>query len=239
MKAVNNLTTTNPKQLLNEGKVWLSIWELKRAENLFVACYCLFSALEFYLKAYLVLRNNVYKDTEKLKFDIGHDFGKLFEKIAMTGKDKFTKEINAQINKYELRTISLDRLKYPEDRKMWLIERGFEKGEHTLGNILSTIDREVTENFDKWLNDAYPKQIELSAMTQIGFEGKLEETDLSALSGICSKCFPANIILFEKYNFPWDKDIVPPKICTKCGQLFNPNGMRQKHDSEEGQNSSI
>lgn len=237
MKAVNNLTTTNPSQLLEEGKTWLSMWELKKDENLFIASYCLFTALEFYLKAYLVLKDNTYRDTKKLRDDIGHKFGKLFDKIAALGKNKFTQKINTQINKYELRTISLDRLKYPEDRKMWLIERGFEKGEHTLGDILSAIDREVEENLDKWLNDTYPKHTEYSAMTLIGFKGKIEELGLKALSDLCSKCFPSHIILFEKYNFPWDKDVIPPRTCTKCARLFNPNGMRQKHDSEEGQGS--
>lgn len=228
MKAVNNLKTTNPQQLLEEGKVWLSIWELKKAENLFVAGYCLFTALEFYLKAYLVLKNNAYKDTEKLKLDIGHSFEKLFEKIVILGKNKFTEEINDQINKYELRIISIDRLKYPEDRKMWLIERGFEKGEHTLENIFNTIEKEITANFDKWLNKSYPKQIERTVMTQIDFKGDPEKIDFDLLSGICSKCFPDDITLSEHYNFPWDKDPIPPRICTKCSELFNPKGMRRR-----------
>jgi len=226
MKPINNLNTTTPLDLLNVGKTWLSIWESKKDENLFIAIYCLFTAFEFYLKAYLVFKNNVYKDTRKLKLDIGHNFGNLFEKIIVSEKNKFTDEIKTQINKYELRTINMDRLKYPEDGKMWSLERGFEKGEHTLENIFKTIDNEITVNSDKWLNDTYPKQIELSATIQIGFEGKPEEIDLKSLSNLCSKCFPANIILFENYNYPWRKDTIPPRICAKCSNLFDPNGMR-------------
>ena len=235
MKPINDLNTTTPLDLLNEGKTWLSIWELKKNENLFIAIYCLFTAFEFYLKAHLVFKNSEYKNTEKLKI-LGHNFNTLFEKITAIKNDKennkFTKEIKQQIDKYELWTIEIDRLKYPEDRRMWTIEQGFEKREHTLVDILRKIDEEITSNKDKWLNDTYPKKVELSAMIQTGFEGNPEEIDLQSLSNICSKCFPVNIILFEKYNFPWDKDKIPYKNCIKCKDFFDPNLMRQNMSEE-------
>jgi len=226
MKPINNLNTTTPLDLLNVGKTWLSIWESKKDENLFIAIYCLFTAFEFYLKAYLVFKNNVYKDTRKLKLDIGHNFGNLFEKIIISKKNKFTDEIKTQINKYELRTINMDRLKYPEDGKMWSLERGFEKGEHTLENIFKTIDNEITINSDQWLIRTYPKKTEVSAITYIGYKGKLKEIDLGKLSNTCSDCLPPKITVFEEYNYPWHKELIPPRTCMLCKNLFDPKGMR-------------
>ncbi len=63
-----------PLQLLREGKVWLEIWEntSKKTTSLLPATYCLFTALELYLKAYLVLENSEYADVKKLK-KLGHN----------------------------------------------------------------------------------------------------------------------------------------------------------------------
>ena len=227
MKPINNLKATNPLQLLNEGRDWLSIYESKKDNNIFIAIYCLFTAFEFYLKAYLVLKDSTYKDTDKLK-SIRHNFGDLFEKIVILEKNKFTNEINFQIDKYSLRNISLDRLKYPEDAKMWSVERGLEKGEHTLKNIFKDIDIEITAKSDIWLNSTYPKSIQIIATIQIGFEGNPEQIDLKSLSNVCSNCLPYSIIISENYNFPWGDETIPSRICERCDDLFNPTSMRQK-----------
>lgn len=232
MKPVNNLNKTTPLQLLREGKTWLSIWESKRDENLFIALYCLLTALEFYLKAYLVFKDSAYKDTQKLK-GLGHNFNTIFEKIIAVKSNKFTNEIKSQLSKYDLWAIEIDRLKYPEDRRMWMTERGLEKGDHTMGDIFKTIDDEITANIDTWLNKVYPKKIELGAMTQIDYEGDLEKADLKSLSDLCSNCLPLHIILFEHYNYPWDDELLPPRICVQCNNLFDPKEVRRNTTSEE------
>ncbi len=227
MKLVNSFKKTNPSQLLREGKTWLSVWEntKDKSESFLPIIYCLFTALEFYMKAYLVLKDSEYSDTSKLK-DLGHNFGNIYDKIIASERNNLTKEINSQINKYELRNIALDRLKYPDVGGMWLLSRGLEKKEHTLVNIFQEIDKEITSNFDDWLIATYPKETQIGAMTQIGYEGNLEEIDLKTFSNTCSECLPANIIIFEDYNYPWGDELISDRNCVSCEKLFNPKGMR-------------
>ena len=225
MKPINNLETTTPLQLLEVGKTWLSMWESKKDENIFIAIYCLFTAFEFYLKAYLVFKNNIYADTKKLK-SIGHNFGTLFEKIVILEKNKVTEEIKKQIDKYELRTINMDRLKYPEDGQMWSIERGFEKGEHTIENIFKTIDSEITANADKWLSNTYPKKTRVSVITYLGYKGKIKEIDLKKLAHTCTNCLPPKITISEDYDYHWRDELIPLRTCILCKSLFSPKGLR-------------
>jgi len=228
MKKFGGMGKITPIQLLNEGKNWLKMWESASVEasTLLPATYCLFTALELYMKAYLIFKNSEYADVEKLKNKLGHRFKNIYEKIVASGGNSLTDEIGLQIKKYELEDIQLDRLKYPENGCVWSLNRGLEKGEHTLSNIFKTIDVEITNGFDQWLISTYPKQTEVSAMIQIGYEGNPEEIDLMALSNICSKCLPPNLIIFEYYDYYWKEEKIPPRICSLCNDLFDPNGMR-------------
>ena len=227
MKSIGGNNVTTPVGLLEEGKVWLEIWRNipKEVRYLCPATYCLLTALELHMKAYLVLKNNTYADIKKLK-KIGHSFKHIYQEIVASGKNKLTNEINTQIKKYELEDIALDKLKYPEDGRMWSLSRGFEKGEHTLDIIFQDIDREITTNFDKWLNTTYPKRIEISATIQMGYKGNPKKVNLKSLSNTCSECLPANIFIFENYSYPWRNDQVPFRVCKRCKKHFNPNGMR-------------
>ena len=63
MKSYGGGGKITPLQLLNEGKSWLLIWENtpKETVSLLPATYCLFTALELYMKAYLVYKNAGYR----------------------------------------------------------------------------------------------------------------------------------------------------------------------------------
>jgi hypothetical protein len=228
MKSFGDLKKTTPLALLHEGTVWLSIWEntSKEAPSLLPATYCLFTALELYMKAYLVLKNNKYADTTKLKKELRHNFGTIYEKIVALEENNLTREINTQINKYELRNINLDGLKYPQSGRVWTLDRGLEQGQHTLKEIFQKIDSEITANFDQWLKTTYPKKTEISAMVQIGYSGNPKKINLETLSNTCSECLPANIIVLESYNYPWNQELILIRICRLCKKIFDPNGTR-------------
>jgi HEPN domain-containing protein len=227
MKSIGGNNKTTPMQLLHEGQVWLAIWENtpEEAKNLRPATYCLFTSLELYMKAYLVLRNSAYADTKKLK-KLGHNFKHIYQEIVKSKTNKLTREINTQINKYELREIALDQLKYPESGRVWLLDHGIEKKQHTLSDIFKDIENEISTNFDQWLNNTYPKQTEISVLTQIGYKGNPKKINLKRLSNTCSECLPSKIIILENYNYPWSQNLIPLKTCIRCKKWFNPNGMR-------------
>jgi hypothetical protein len=228
MKKHGGIGKITPVELLNEGKNWLKMWESASGEikTLLPATYCLFTALELHMKAYLVLRNNEYSDVEKLKNDLKHKFKIIYEKLVASGTNSLINEIGIEIKKYELEDIKLDTLKYPENGQAWSLNHGIEKGEHTLVNIFKKIDSEITSNFDQWLITTYPKQTEVSAMVQIGYKGNPEDIDLKKLSNTCSQCLPSDLIIFEDYNYYWRQERIPPRTCLLCKNLFDPNGMR-------------
>ncbi|MFZ2310690.1 MAG: hypothetical protein WAW11_04040 [Patescibacteria group bacterium] len=227
MKEFGGIGKITPLQLLNEGRTWLAIWNnaSKEAETLLPATYCLFTAFEFHMKAYLIFKNSEYADIEKLK-GCGHRFGTIYEKIIFSEKNSLTDEINIRIEEYELKDIKLDKLKYPENGVVWSLNCGLEKGEHALDNIFKEIDSEITSNFDQWLITTYPKQTEISVMIQSGYEGDPENIDPEILSNTCSECLPRNLVISENYNYYWKEEQIPPRICLSCKNSFNPNGMR-------------
>lgn len=229
MKSGGGNTKITPLQLLHEGKMWLEIWENipVKDKNLRPAIYCLFTALEFYMKAYLLLKNSKYANTEKLK-KIGHGFKRIYEEIVVMGKNKLTNKINTQIKKYELEDIALDKLKYPEIGRVWILDHGIEEKKHTLGDVFQCIDNEVSKNFDQWLIDTYPKKTHTVVFFHINYKGNSKNVDLEALSNTCSECLPPNLIISEEYDYPWQEQMIyPQRNCASCNNLFDPNGLRE------------
>lgn len=227
MKSHGGIGKITPLQLLNEGKSWYSIWENTPLEtvSLLPATYCLFTALELHMKAYLVFKNSNYTDIEKLK-KLQHNFSHIFQEIASTGHSSLTTEINTQIKRYELQDMSLDKLKYPESGRIWLFHRGLEKKNHYLTSILKSIDNEITTNHNQWLINTYPKTIRLGVMLQIDYKGNPDDVDLLKLSNICSECLPKEMFLHAGYNYPWEKELIPMRTCAVCQNWFDPNGVR-------------
>lgn len=229
MKKVEEIGTkkVTPRDLLIYGKTWLNMWENNptKTQDLFTALYCLFSALEFYLKAYLVLKSSSYANIGELK-KIGHNFNKVYEKLVASGTNDLIKVIGKEIKKYNLEDLKLDTLKYPENGQMWHIDRELSKGIHTLGNIFKKIEQEILDTSDEWLITTYPKKTRLSAVTQIEYEGNPEDIDLKELSNLCSKCLPPHVRIFEDYSYPWSDEQIPYRDCVICKELFDPKGMR-------------
>lgn len=229
MKSVGGIGKITPIQLLNEGKVWLDIWNKTSIEinSLLPATYCLFTALELYMKAYLVFKNSEYAETEKLKNKCGHKFKTILDEITTASKNTdLLNEINIQIEKYGLKNIALDKLKYPENGRAWILDHGLEKKEHTLHNIFKDINLEITKGSEQWIIETYPKKTKLSGMTFLGYNGKIEEINLEDLSNICSNCLPDKITIFEEYDYPWNKELIPNRTCKLCNRIFDPKGMR-------------
>lgn len=221
---------TNPPSLLREGKNWLRLWEYasKDINSLLQATYCLFSALELYLKAYVVLKDNSYADINNLR-KLGHSFQKIYEAISKVDV-KLATQLNIQLKKYGLvnKNFKLDALKYPESGKLWSLDHGLDKGRHTLGPFLKKIEDEITKNSNNWFATTYPKKSRVSALLAVGYKGNPKKINLRKLSNTCSACLPFGVTVIENYNFPWRDDRIPWKTCLQCKNWFDPNGVRHR-----------
>jgi hypothetical protein len=147
------LQSTPPIQLLHQGEIWLDLWEhAKQSEySLLPAVYCLFSALELYLKAYIVLKENSFSDTNRLRDTLGHNFNSLYAEFKKHAAAKFSAQLKTQLLKYKMLDFAIDTLKYPESGRIWSIDYGLDKGDHTFGPIIEAISATVTEEPDTWI----------------------------------------------------------------------------------------
>jgi len=228
MDSYGGIKNTDPFSLLREGKNWLKLWGYanKDVSSLLQATYCLFSALELYLKAYIVLKDNSYANINKLR-GLDHNFQKLYESIRKVDT-KLAIQLNTQLKKYELRNFKLDALKYPENGKVWSLNHGLDKGGHTLDSLLKKIDTDITKNADNWFENKYPKKPKVSALVAVDYKDDPSKINLKKLSNTCSTCLPSGITILESYGFPWGDDRVPQRVCLKCKNWFDPNGMRRQ-----------
>ena len=220
---------TSPMQLLRQGRVWLGLYDYAVKDRDVIAAlpaiYCLFSALELYLKAYIVLIDTDYADTTKLR-KLEHNFSKLYEQIQRLAPPKLAVLIKKQLHHYKLMGLKLDTLKYPENQNIWSIDHGLVEGKQTLKVIFDTIEAEIAEQEDAWINTVYPREIHIGFMFQTDFQGDpltLSKDEKHKLANTCSNCLPQGVIVTQEYNFPWQREPQPPKTCLICGEWFIPD----------------
>lgn len=139
---------TTPLSLLHEGQSWLSLYDYavqdRDVVNLMPGLYCLFSSLEMHLKTYIVLKNSDYSEPNNLK-KLGHNFSVLYERIADLAPIELKQLIKKELDRYKLMELDINKLKYPEVRRMWSVEHGLEKGEHSLDELFVIIDQQVKD----------------------------------------------------------------------------------------------
>lgn len=235
----NSLNAASPIELLRQGETWLELWKHSkdRDQALLPAIYCLLSALELYLKAYVVLKDNSFSDTDKLRKELGHNFNSLFAQINRLADSKFAQHVKTQCEKYKLfDNLRMDTLKYPESGRMWSMNNDLVAGNHSLGPIFEKIQSEVNDGQEVWLQKRWPKHIQKGLVFQIDYEGeptKITSTEEQTLLNSCPKCLPIGVIVNEHYSFPWHVKSIPARACGICHNWFMPDGSRHKAQSEQ------
>lgn len=146
-----------PMMMVSSAKDWNKLYEeaLNKEKHigLLPGLYCLFTALEFYLKALIILRDKNYTESRKL-INLGHNFKKMIEIIESFEDEPLLPEIRQAIEKYNLSGINITDIKYPVTPRMWHISPDLERGNHSLTSIFSAIETEVRSKGMRWLQDS-------------------------------------------------------------------------------------
>ena len=234
LKLNDGPSDVSPVQLLREGDAWLELWDHARARHStpFPAFYCLFTALEFYLKAYIVRKDKSYASTDRLK-SLGHNFNEMYRVFKDLSDDgNFSDQLLNELKKYHLLGLKLDVLKYPQIRAMWMVDRDLSKGIHSLSYLFDNIRQTVLQDPTEWLLEKYPKKLKTTLVFQIDYPGDikaLSDDEIKTLMSLCTKCLPVGVIVSEGYNFPWSEDLLPVRKCPECKNAFLPmSGIRSR-----------
>lgn len=208
--------------LLRQGQAWLDIYNYTVKERdiakLEPGIYCLFSALEMYIKGYIVLKNSDYSDLDKLK-KLGHKFSVMYERLAEVAPSEFKQQVKTQLDHYKLMTLDINRLKYPEVRGMWSVDNGLEKGVHTFGAIFAFIEKEIIEGMESWMNTAYPKTSHIGVLLH-GREQAISYEQAKGWLALCPSCRPEHVSVSLQVSWPWCLEDEPYQSCSKCKKYY-------------------
>lgn len=209
-----------PSILVREGKTWLELhdYATKKRGAIMPGVYCLFSALELHLKAYIVLKDTSYANPDKLR-RLGHFFNRMYEAFP---EGELKQRLKIELDRYSLCSLNIADLKYPQVRRAWHLDNGLLKGEHTLGSILTDIQGEIDSGMESWYEIVYPKEV----LTSVALQGKWEEHptkgQIEEWLLLCPGCRPDNILLSRQLNWPWCELEKKPikEICKECGGAY-------------------
>lgn len=142
----NKKSVSSPQLFLESAKWWEDLYTNNKDINNLMAPICLFFALEFYLKAYLINLNSEFSDNEKIK-KLGHNFNKIF--TAITKKEKgqsFLEKIKESINNYNLFNNNVIELRYPYHKKMTVWDGQLLSGEHKFTDLFEKIKQTINQS---------------------------------------------------------------------------------------------
>jgi hypothetical protein len=143
-----------PLMLLNGGKVWHELYNHSAGskDNLkqMAGLYCLCVAVEFYMKAYIVLRDASYADPKKL-LTLSHSFRKMLAEVQRIGTPVTALMVEQPILRYNFLDTNMNEIKYPESPRMWQIDLELLNGKHDFELFFSEVDSQVQHNMRAWL----------------------------------------------------------------------------------------
>lgn len=223
----NEYKTITPHMLVRHGKVWLGLYEhaIKDgdAAAIFPGIYCLFSAAEMYLKAYIVLKISDYSNPEKLQ-TLGHNFNIMYEKLKPVASDSFARNVKNNLKRYHLFDLDINNLKYTEMSQFWSIDYGLEKGQHTFADIFKTIENEVDSGMDDWLKAVFPRETQIVVALQEDTKVKdVSQAQAKKWLALCPACRPKGVLIRLHISYPWALEYQPPRSCTKCQSMYQPD----------------
>ena len=217
---------TTPLSLMHEGRAWHSLYNYaiqdRDTVKLMPGIYSLFSALEMYLKAYIVLKNSDYSEPNNLK-KLGHNFNLMRERMIELAPAELREQIKKELDRYKLTSLDINKLKYPEIRRFWHVDYGLEKGEHTLGQIFATIEHEVEAGMDDWMASVYPKTSHIGILLHGESRSSVTREQAEEWLALCPPCRPEDVSVSLQLSYPWCLEDQPYQFCTKCNAPYRPD----------------
>lgn len=217
-----------PRSLLREGRAWLSLYEYSVKDHdiakLTPGIYSLFSAFEMYLKAFIVLKNSDYAEPGKLK-KIGHNFNVMYGRVKELAPKQLCLDINNQLEKYKLKTLDINKLKYPQMRRFWHVDYGLDRGEHTLHKIFDSIESMIENEMDAWIKQNYPKKSHIQVLLHDETERSVSSQQAEKWLSLCHKCRPEYVSVAKRLNWPWCLEEQSYEFCTHCSMPYKPDSF--------------
>lgn len=149
-----------PVLLQESAKSWIELYEYGIKGNIKLqipAVCCLLFALEFYLKAYLSLKDKKFSKYSELK-DLGHSMRKIFCEVEKLGPSEFVEKVRKLLNDYGLFTIDPIELRYPLAGQVSSFHRNlfddrFNELHDKLNELFKYIDEEIRKwDYESWKN---------------------------------------------------------------------------------------
>jgi hypothetical protein len=224
MKRILDGDKVDPHALVRTGQAWLDMYEHvvlgQDTYKLLPGIYCLFTGLEMYLKAYIVLKDVSYADPVKLK-SLGHKFDRMYEQITKIADHKLKLKIKKDLDHYKLRELDITDLKYPKSQRFWHIDTGLEKGNHIFGELFKSIEDEIIVGKDDWMGKVYPKTTHITVMLS-STPRQASQLQAQKWLAMCPRCRPSYVSsVVLQTSYPYDDQFQLPRECTKCGTVYD------------------
>ena len=146
---------TTPVSLQGAANGWLSLYAKGiNARNpigeQIAGVYCLFFAVELYLKGYLALRDKRFSRQDALK-NLGHDFCKMYVEVVSVAPKEFSVELGKLLKKYGLLRNNIIELRYPQAGRGIRFHPDLFNGRHGFETVFGIIDDEIgMTNWKQW-----------------------------------------------------------------------------------------
>jgi len=218
-----------PMSLITEGKGWLRMYEQgvvsKDNSQLIPAFYCLLTAFEFYLKAYICFKDMSFTHPDILK-KLRHNFSKMSIEISRLAPLDIKSEVNNIIETYNLTKVDINNLKYPKEQRILIVGNEIKSGKHTMINLLEKMEAEVKGRYDEFLESVYPRETTVSALISIEYDGDdINDLNLKYLVSLCHTCRPKGVMVYKSTNYPWNQDDHQLQVCIECKAPYDARSM--------------